>query len=175
MQLVTSSSLDCGNMALTANTCLIFITITVNCFTDASRSSATSSSSSPSLGVSWSRPALPDPQTASLSRLNEMPVVTLVERSPSNTSLMSEARSGFYALVQNEDALGAARDSLRAFIKSLRSNRSLDEALTIAITAFAASRTSREINHSMSKNAKFLLDKEHLGKCMCSFFFLHSI
>lgn len=116
--------------------------------------------------LTW-RPAIPDPQisSSSLSRFNELPI-TPVERSPATNSSLTigPEPSGFYALIQNEDLLTAGRDSLKVFVKSLRANRSLDEALTIAVTAFATTRTAREIKHSMNKNAKFLLDKEHFGE-----------
>ena len=115
------------------------------------------------------RPAIPDPQTpsSSLSQFNEIPI-TPVERSPNeynNNSLnIGPEPTGIYAFLQNEDLLTASRESLRVFVKCLRTDRSLDEALTIAITAFATTRTAREIRHSMSKNAKFLLDREHFGE-----------
>lgn len=147
-------------MALFTSTCILYLIVNL---TYASRSHLPNQAPS---HLAW-RPALPDPQT-SLSRFNELPI-TPIERSPgpSNSSLtIGPEPTGFYALIQNEDLLTAGRDSLRVLVKSLRSNKSLDEALTIAITAFATTRTAREIKHSMNKNAKFLLDKEHFGKLL---------
>lgn len=71
----------------------------------------------------------------------------------------NELSGGFTSFLENEELVAAGRESLRVFVKALKSNRTLDEALTIAVTAYATTRTAREIKGSL-KNAKFALDRD---------------
>lgn len=71
-------------------------------------------------------------------------------------------------LLDDEELVIAGRDSFKIFMKSLRANRSIDESLTLAITAFATTRTANRIKDKQIKNAKFALDREAFGKAMTS-------
>lgn len=86
---------------------------------------------------------------------------TQVARVNNNTSDVStnELSSGFTSFLENEELVVAGRESLRVFVKALKSNRSIDEALTIAVTAYATTRTAREIRGNL-KNAKLALDRD---------------
>ena len=71
----------------------------------------------------------------------------------------NELSGGFMSFLDNEELMAAGRESLRVFVKALKTNRSIDEALTIAVTAYATTRTAREIKGNL-KNAKLSLDRD---------------
>ena len=79
----------------------------------------------------------------------------------------NELSGGFMSFLENEELVAAGRESLRVFVKALKSNRTIDEALTIAVTAYATTRTAREIKGTL-KNAKFALDRDFGQRfCVC--------
>ena len=83
----------------------------------------------------------------------------------SNTSILVVASNEifpnrFTAFLDDEELIIAGRESIKVLVKALRSNRSIDEALTIAVTTFATSRTANRIKEKSLKNSKFSLDKE---------------
>jgi hypothetical protein len=86
---------------------------------------------------------------------------TVADKVTNRTDVTSNelTHTGFTSFLENEELVAAGREGLRVFVKALKSNRTLDEAFTIAVTAYATTRTAREIRGSL-KNAKFALDRD---------------
>lgn len=89
------------------------------------------------------------------------------EKKIGNTSLVvaasnevSSSSSRLTSFMEDEELLTAGKESLKVLIKSLRDNRSLDEALAVAITTFATSRTANRIREKSLKSSKMSLDKD---------------
>ena len=116
--------------------CLIVLISTFICFGRAENQNSTTKHTTAS-------PVL----TTQISKLNASDVAS------------NELTGGFTSFLENEELVAAGRESLRVFVKALKTNRTLDEALTIAVTAYATTRTAREIRGSL-KNAKFALDRD---------------
>ena len=76
----------------------------------------------------------------------------------------------FTSFLEDEELLMAGRESLRVLVKSLRDNKSMNEAVTVALTAFATSRTANRIKDKSAKSSRFSLDKDFGEKNLSSFF-----
>jgi hypothetical protein len=65
--------------------------------------------------------------------------------------------------MEDDELITAGKESFKVLVKTLRENRGLDEALTVAITTFATSRTANRIRDK-TRSSKISLDKDSTGE-----------